>query len=140
MDWKFFKKISLEGNITISCQDTEKFTYNNTENLRYKDLSKIVKDNKFDLIIIDGPNGFFPENGQFLTYSRSNIWSLIENNLNDDFIIIMDDYERQGEKNTMHIVMQLLKEKNITYYTFKSIGLKEQFVICSEKYKYVKWF
>ena len=136
----FSEKLTCEGNISIVQQDTEKFTYNETENLRYKDLSNIVKEDKFDLIIIDGPNGFFPETGELLTYSRSNIWNLLDNNLAEDFVIIIDDYERLGEKNTMNRVEELLNEKGIEFYTFKSIGLKEQYVICSEKYKFISWF
>ena len=53
---------------------------------------------------------------------------------------IIDDYERLGEKNTMNRVEELLNEKGIEFYTFKSIGLKEQYVICSEKYKFISWF
>lgn len=141
-DWidVFSEKLTCEGNISIVQQDTEKFMYNETENLRYKDLSNIVKDDKFDLIIIDGPNGFFPETGELLTYSRSNIWNLLDNNLAEDFVIIIDDYERLGEKNTMNRVEELLNEKGIEFYTFRSVGLKEQYVICSEKYKFISWF
>lgn len=141
-DWidVFSEKLTCEGNINIIQQDTEKFTYNETENLRYKDLSNIVKEDKFDLIIIDGPNGFNPETGELLTYSRSNIWNLLDNNLAEDFVIIIDDYERLGEKNTMNRVEEVLNEKGIEFYTFKSIGLKEQYVICSEKYKFISWF
>ena len=136
----FSNSLNLNKNVEIVQRNLETFNHNGTENLRYANLNDVVKDDKFDLIIIDGPQGFImdPEPRE-LVYSRANIWNILDN-LSQDFIIIMDDYNRDGEKNTMKHVEDLLTEKGITYYTFKSNGLKEQFVICSEKYQFVSWF
>ena len=137
----FSNKLNIESNVDIVQRDVETFTYNDTENLRFKDFDEATRDNKFDLIIIDGPQGFISE-PEFheLEYSRSNVWSLIDNNLADEFVIIIDDYDRQGEKNTMARVEELLREKKIEFYNFKSTGLKEQYVICSSGYRFVSWF
>ena len=137
----FSNKLNIESNVDIVQRDVETFTYNDTENLRFKDFDEATGDNKFDLIIIDGPQGFISE-PEFheLEYSRSNVWSLIDNNLADEFVIIIDDYDRQGEKNTMARVEELLREKKIEFYNFKSTGLKEQYVICSSGYRFVSWF
>lgn len=136
----FSNNFVISDNIDIVQRDTEKFIYENTENFRYANLEEIVKDEKFDLVVIDGPLGYVmdPEPCE-LDYSRSNIWNLIDN-LAEDFVIIMDDHDRQGEKNTIIHLEELLKERGITFYNFKSTGLKEQYVICSEKYRYVSWF
>lgn len=138
----FSKKLKLTDNIKICQRDIEKFEYNDTENLRFKDMSEIVGDTKYDLIIIDGPNGFIetPEGKVPIEYSRSNIWQMIPNNLMDDFVIIMDDFHREGEQNTMTRVKELLDENNITYYDFKSKGLKDQCAVFSENYRYISWF
>ena len=103
-------------------------------------MEDVVGDNKFDLIIIDAPQGFIFNPGYHLfDYSRSNIWNLLDN-LADDFIIILDDFNRQGEKNTMSHLEELLKERKIDYYHFQSSGIKDQYAICSENYRFVTWF
>ena len=140
-DWinNFSKKLNISDNISIVHNEVEIFSYKNTDNIRFCDLNKVVGDKKFDLIIIDGPQGFFSPD-ELLEYSRSNVWDLIPYNLANDFIIVIDDFERTGEKNTIMRVKELLDENNIKFYTFTSFGLKEQHVIASEKYKFVSWF
>ena len=136
----FSEKFEISDNINILQCDTEMFEYNGTENLRFANLEDVVGDNKFDLIIIDAPQGFIFNPGYHLfDYSRSNIWNLLDN-LADDFIIILDDFNRQGEKNTMSHLEELLKERKIDYYHFQSSGIKDQYAICSENYRFVTWF
>lgn len=141
-DWieVFSQKLILTDNIQIIKKDVETFTYKNTENLRYKDFTEGISDKKFDLIVIDGPNGFFPETSKFLDYSRSNILELIPNNLSEDFIIIIDDYERKGEQNTVNEVKELLNKVGYEFYEVTSFGLKQQHIIISEKFKFVIWY
>ena len=104
-------------------------------------LDDKFKDEKFDLIIIDGPQGFidYPPI-KSSTYSRTNIWNLIPNNLADEFIIIIDDYDRIGEQNTIKHVEELLNKENIKFDKCITKGLKTQCIILTEKYKFVKWF
>ena len=141
-DWidNFKENLIISENMDIVYNDLETFTFRDTENLRYKNIKDTVKDEKFDLVVIDGPQGFFSPGFRMLDYSRSNIWELIPDNLADDFVIVIDDYERKGEKNTIAIVKELLDENNISFSTFNSIGLKEQFVIASDKYKFISWY
>lgn len=136
----FCEKLEIGENVEVFQCDTEMFTHNDTENLRFANLDEIVGNKKFDLIIIDGPQGFiFNPDYHLFDYSRSNIWNLIDN-LADDFVIIIDDFERQGEKNTMSHLQKLLDERNIEWYKFKSTGTKEQYVICTEQYRFISWF
>lgn len=137
----FSKNLEISENIQILNLDVETFEYNNTINLRFKDISKIVEDEKYDLIIIDGPRGFIVKDGknELLDYSRSNIWQMIPSNLADDFIIIIDDYERKGERNTMDHTKELLKENDIDIFSYTSKGLKTQHAIFSEKYRFISW-
>lgn len=140
-DWikTFSKKLTKSEKIIIQQLDTEEFKYKSTINSRYKSMKNYVKNKKFDLIIIDGPNGYNIKTGELYEYSRSNIWDLIDN-IDDEFIIIFDDCEREGEKNTAKHLCELLDLKNVNYVikTFK--GSKEQLVICSTKYNFVSWF
>ena len=94
---------------------------------------KICK-KKYDLIIIDGPYGFNR------TYPRTNILELIPQNLSQDFIIILDDAERQGEKNTAQLIFEKLEANNIKYFKFYQHATKSQLIITSEKYKFVSFY
>ena len=134
----FSNKLSSTDNCTLNYVPSEIFNYKNSENKRYKDLKNHVKDEKFDLIIIDGPNGFI-EN-KFCKYSRSNIWDLIENNVANDFIIIIDDSERAGEMNTINHLEKILQKMNIKFYSMNCSSLNDIYIICSERYKFVTWF
>lgn len=99
----------------------------------YKDIEVKITDN-YDLYIVDGPFGS-PH------FSRHDIVSLLINKTNnDEFIIIIDDYERTGEKETTQSILDLLKCKNINIFTKEYIGNKSVFVIATEKYKYVTSF
>ena len=134
----FSNKLSSTDNCTLNYVPSEIFNYKNSENKRYKDLKNHVKDEKFDLIIIDGPNGFI--GNKFCKYSRSNIWDLIENNVAKDFIIIIDDSERAGEMNTINHLEKILQKKNIKFYSMYCYSLSDIYIICSERYKFVTWF
>lgn len=137
----FSKNLELGENIEIKCMDIEKFEYNNTENLRFKDFLEVVGDEKYDLIIIDGPQGYIVENGvsRFLDYPRSNVWQLIQNNLAEDFIIIMDDFERQGEQNTMNELKDLLRKNDLEFFEHSCFGMDYQNGIFSQKYRFLSW-
>ena len=145
----FSKNIEVPDNANIVQCDVERVVIDESleipnktiESNRYKNLDKILKDEKFDLIIIDGPQGFidYPPI-KSSTYSRTNIWNLIPNNLADEFIIIIDDYDRIGEQNTIKHVEELLNKENIKFDKCITKGLKTQCIILTEKYKFVKWF
>lgn len=142
-DWieVFSENLIISDCMSIIQLDEEPFEYNNTSNIRFKDFEKAVNGEKYDLVIIDGPRGFKRGlNGdQLLDYSRTNIWQMIPSNLEDDFIIIIDDYERAGEKNTMDHAKEMLEENNIKLFTYTSKGLKTQHAIFTEKYKFISW-
>ena len=92
--------------------------------------SKLLKDGlEFpDLIIIDGPIA-----GKKL-YPRTNIIDLIPNNLAEDFIIILDDAERDGEKRTADLIFDKLVENEIDYVKSYKIATKTQLIITSPKF------
>ena len=121
-------------NIKVHLCDLELFKDGKSECRKYKYLSDITKDTKYDLIIIDGPWGAKQ------TLPRSNILDLINNgNLSDDFIIIFDDAERTGEQNTIVNTHALLKEKNVEYLTFKRNGIKTQQILASISKNFIQY-
>ena len=142
----FSNKLSLTDNCTLNYVPSEIFNYDNSENKRYKDLNNYVKDEKFDLIIIDGPMSFIFEDGKFggkgkyCKYSRSNVWDLIENNVAEDFIILIDDSHRAGEKRTINHLEKILRKNNIKFYSVNCSSTNDIYIICTERYKFVTWF
>ena len=121
-------------NIKVHHCDLEFFKDEECECRKYKDLIKISAENKYDLIVVDGPWG-----GE-QTLPRSNVLDLIENsNLADDFIIIFDDAERKGEQKTIANTLVLLEEKGIDYQTFKRNGIKTQQIITSATRSFVQY-
>lgn len=92
----------------------------------YKDLIPSINNNKYDFIIVDGPWG--SKNN-----SRSQIVNIIENELLEkEFVILIDDFERVGEKQTADRILSLLSKKGIKYNIGIYSGLKDTAIICSE--------
>lgn len=133
-DWIDYFSQQLPHNTNIIRKDIVKFEFNGTVNEKYNDLSNITKNHKYSLIIIDGPYGYNS------LYSRTNIIDLIPDNLADDFIIILDDYDRIGERNTGKLILDKLDECNIKYYKKSSIATKTQLIITSESYKFITFY
>lgn len=95
--------------------------------LGYKDIEEIPEN--FVLYIIDGP--FASKN-----FSRFDIVKLAEKfDAHKDFIIIMDDYNRTGEKETVKELLAVLKRKNISVKSKNYDGIKSQLVITTKRYE-----
>lgn len=129
-------QLAKSRKIKIHQCDLDFFSDNGCECRKYKNLNKIVGKRKYDFIIIDGPLGIEQ------TFPRSNILDLIKNgNLADEFMIIFDDAEREGEQNTINKTMELLEEiyvdKKLT--CFGRRGCKMQRVITSPQKSFVKY-
>ena len=141
-DWIdiFSNSLMLSENTQMSFCDLEVFEHDSSLYSRYNGVLDIVKDNKFDLIIINGPQGFFScAEDVSMECSKTNILDLIDNNLNDEFIVIMNDYNRVGEKNTVEKVKKLLNNNNKMFHTYNVGGLTEQFIICTVQNKFINW-
>ena len=138
----FKENLDINDNTQILNLDLENFIYEDDETIRFKGFLEAVGNQQFDLIIIDGPQGFIADsdnNPIELNFSRTNVWQLIPQNLADDFIILMDDYHRAGEQNTLNHVKELLIENKIEFYEYNSWAFKTQHAIFTEKYKYIGW-
>lgn len=135
-EWIDIYKTELQQNehIKIKRLPLEEFEYEGQQNNKYKDLEPIVQNQKFDLIIIDGPNG----GGK--NFPRSNIIDLVKaNHLTDDFIIIFDDSERPGEQLIITKTKEILEEKGIEFVEFKREGIKTQHIITSITKSFVRY-
>lgn len=136
----FSRNLVNNKNINIKHAELEEFEYNETDhNIKYKNLDELLPDTKFDFVIVDGPRGWYSINPNVTqNYPRTNILDLVDR-LNDEFIIVFDDYDRQGEKNTVEELAKILNKKGIIYTVKRFEGIKHQLVICSEKYNFVTW-
>jgi hypothetical protein len=131
-EWIEFKKSQfLDTKLIeiIKCELEDINVIENNKSLVYKDLleklDKIDKEIQFNLIIIDGPKGSN-------RYSRFDIVKLIEaGKIHKDFIIILDDYERIGEKDTCEILLKRLEEMQINYQLGVYRGEKDSLIITS---------
>lgn len=132
-NWKtsFENKFTLSARSTIEVMPLVIKKYNDFEYNGYESIeNKIVS--KFDLYIIDGPFGS-------PNYSRFDVFYLAEKFTKDDeFIIIMDDYQRTGEQQTTSQLLKVFKEKGINIYEKEYKGVKSVKVLGTEKYKYIK--
>ena len=118
------KKVELI-HLPLKSKDVKGFSVNS-----YTGIEEKV-DGVFDLYIVDGPFGS-PR------YSRYDIYALAEKlHVKDEFIIIIDDYDRQGEIDTVTDLMNRFKERGMRIYTGLFSGIKAQFLIVSERYKHI---
>jgi len=123
---EFFKcNTDSDYNFSIKLIELENITYKGVETLSYKDIDKEYQDRQYDLVVVDAP---FGSN----RYSRPQILELAKTNLADSFCIIIDDYNREGEKETGRELMNILDEKNINYLSVVYGGSKQHFLMCSE--------
>ncbi len=131
---KFYEpKLAKSQNIKLHQCDIEFFDYDGAQSRKYKELYKITKDKKYNLILVDGPFGGAQK------FPRSNIVDLVEHNLAQDFIIIFDDAERTGEQNTIAQTKAKLTALGIEFGFQQRNALKSQVLIFSKSCEFAKY-
>lgn len=91
-----------------------------------------LADRKYDFISVDAPFG-----GDANIYARVDVLKLIPEYLEDSFVIMVDDVNRQGESNTVELIETTLKEHGIAYGEGAYKGNKETRIITSEDNKFL---
>ena len=76
--------------------------------LVYKGFQEALSDRKYDFISVDAPFG-----GQAEVYARIDILDLIPDCLEERFVIIVDDYNRQGERNMLKVLEEKLAQNSM---------------------------
>lgn len=131
-DWKesFGMRFKLFKNSQVLVCPLEQRMIQGFASNFYKDLD-IVVDGVFDLYIVDGPFGS-------KNFSRYDIVDMMQRvDQNNEFIIIFDDFNRKGEKDTFNALLDLFKEKDITIHSMSYSGDKDVMVLGTEKYKFI---
>lgn len=131
--YQFFKsEFNLSEDINVYIRPVEQ-VYNAKYEVRvniYADFNSIISDKKYELISIDGPWG-----SEML--SRIDILSNIPQCLEKSFCIMLDDYERDGEKNMIFELENLLQNNQIEYHKAVYRGDKEFCLITSKDNHYL---
>ncbi len=121
----FNRNNKFPGNCKISLHENEEIIFNGKKTTSVKNLGKVIENQKFDLIINDAPYGS-------PNFSRSQVIKLIKQNLSkENFCIIIDDYNRKGEKETCKELEKELNTHKIVFKKGKYSGEKEFAIYCS---------
>ncbi len=120
-------KLSDRSEVAI-CELTQKDVKGHSSNC-YADIEAFAEE-KFDLYLVDGPFGS-PR------YSRYDMVRLANNfQPGDEFIMIVDDYQRPGEFESAQDLLAMLKQKSIKTYQGVYEGNATVLVIATEQYKH----
>lgn len=112
------------------CECVEK-SYKDCKIYAYKDFANVVKNKKYSVISIDGPWGSD-------RYSRRDIIEVLPDILEDSFVIILDDTNRRGEKDTIKEIEQILRLNNIEFVNGWYSGLTDCNLICSKSLRFLQ--
>ena len=121
---------SLGYPIKIRRLPLEKTKVNNVLTTTYADIESTFRNQRFDLILVDGPYGEE-------RYSRPQIIPLAEVNLSDRFCILMDDTQRLGEQETLAAVEAVLHRRDIPFVSATLQFSKSHTLILSPSLKYL---
>ena len=129
----FNERFSLSKQSKIMHLPLEQTKLNGEEVNRYEGFKQAITET-YDLYVVDGPHGSW-------RYSRYDIVTAAELFTKDSqFIIIIDDTNRVGEKDTVIELGKLFDRKKIKYYQGDYQGAKSQTVIASEQYQFCLTF
>lgn len=127
----FNERFTLSARSSVHILPLKQKIVKGFETKGYEKIEEFIT-KKYDLYIVDGPFGSS-------NYSRYDILDIMKKmNKKDEFILIFDDLERQGEKQTFDDLIELFKEKEIKVYIQHYDGTKSVAVVGTEKYRYVK--
>lgn len=96
----------------------------------YKNFSERLRGQKFEFIFIDGPQGS-------KEYSRVDITELLPEILDENFIIMVDDSQREGETRTINKILKILTDNSIDWMAADCDGQKYTIIIVSKSYKFL---
>ena len=102
------------------------------EIVAYEGFGERFRGRKFDLISLDGPFGFMAK-----TYARADILPLIPECLAESFVILIDDFEREGERATVAELTRILRERGVAFREATYSGIKQMRIIVSPDKKFL---
>lgn len=135
-DKQWIRFYSLKHNLSnfskVVLLDCVKRNFDSCEYNVYKDFGVLLKDKKFSVISIDGPNA----GDKPYKHSRRDVLEILPDALEESFVIVMDDYNRKGEKATIAEIEEVLKKNNIVYFKGIYPGVTDCCVLTSADNKF----
>lgn len=124
-----YKKINfLSAKTEILLKELGEGTLDGVSTIRtYEGFEEGIMPAQYDLIIVDAPWG-----GDMKTYSRVDVAQIMPGCLKESFVILMDDYNRVGEQETIEYMKRILEENNLEYAYAKYEGAKDLAVLASK--------
>ncbi|TJY32893.1 hypothetical protein [Pontimicrobium aquaticum] len=119
--------LSNKSKIEI-CEIIEVNIQGNSVNI-YRDLEHKIENN-YDFYLVDGPFG----SPRFSRYDIVSIAKKIDTH--HQFIILLDDFGRQGERDTFYELLSVFKSRKINVFHQTYIGQKQVKIIVTEEYKF----
>ncbi len=126
----FNSRFELGAYSKVSVCPLVKKQINGHEVNSYEGLAEVVT-GTFDLYLVDGPFG----SPHFSRYDILAVAGRLKPS--DEFIIIVDDYDRIGEQETAKALEVLFEEKQIKAYTKVYTGIKRVWLLATPKYRFV---
>ena len=111
----------------VNLELTERSFLDDPQVVSYKNFKESFENKKFNLISIDAPFGYAAE-----IYARVDIIDLLPECLGESFVILIDDYNRAGEKQTVEVIKKTFDARNIAYCTGIYRGQKNTYMFTSE--------
>ncbi len=118
-------KLSDYSNILFLKRNTKEI--NGNKYYAYDGLDSRLQGRKYSVISIDAPQAIDRS-----SYARRDILTLLPEILEPDWVILLDDAEREGEKRTILDIEKVLQRNNIEYSTGEYSGATHLFVITSK--------
>lgn len=131
-DWIDFilPELKLGKNSEIIQLDYKMTKKDNIDVRVYEDFSEKVT-GTYDLLSIDAPAGY-----DMTDYSRIDILSILPRCLKESFIIMIDDTDRAGERNTVNYILDALEKNKIQCVSCSYQGKKRFTIITSKDNKF----
>lgn len=132
-DWVDFFKINLHLSeyTTIELLPLKEEKYQQYSYTCYENFATKVSQNKYDLILIDGPF----EHG--CTYARRDILKVLPAVLAPDFAIMLDDYGSKAEQYTAADIKAILRDHKIEFTEAVYVGAKKLCLITSKSWHFL---
>ena len=121
----YTKKHKLSESSEIFIRKCVTKQHNGMDYYAYEDFDAAVKGKQYSVISIDAPWGSD-------RYSRRDIIDVLPGILTKSFVIVMDDTNRRGEKDTIEEIEKVLQENNIQFCKGEYPSLTDCTVIASK--------
>lgn len=140
-DWISFFDEERDGDYPIHTKlfELETIKYNGYDTSVYKGSLDYFKGRgeRFDFFLVDGPLRRNPVTQKEYKYVRAQIVDFVNYCLDDNFVILFDDYNYEGVRNTVNEVFKCLDKLGVNYVYRIYYSSKAHIIITTPKHKFL---